>query len=136
MGRGGVLAAAVKQPPLSPQVKNFENCMKQTIPCVHNNYYCTVECMMLFSQSSQTFRCVETAPLLCILLDCLHHVDDFFMKCETDEMEGERNGESLFLQGLEMYCLLQQRLRDMTYSWAAVVKCATPDLFRGTYTQQ
>lgn len=74
---------------------------------------------------------METAPLLCILLDCIQDVDDFFMKSETAETEEDCKGESLFLQGLEMYCLLQQRLQDMTYSWSAVVKLATPNMFRG-----
>ena len=74
-------------------------------------------------------RCVESAPLVCILSDCLHHMDDFFVKTEGSACE---NDESLFLEGLEMYCLLRHRLQTMMHAWSTVVTASTPlALYRG-----
>ena len=76
----------------------------------------------------QTLRCVESGPLVCILSDCLHHVDEFFVKSEGS---GGDDTESRFLQALEMYCLLKHRLQSMMHTWPAVVNAATPAMYRG-----
>lgn len=73
-------------------------------------------------------RCVESGPLVCILSDCLHHVDNFFVKSEGI---GCDESGSLFLEGLEMYCLMKHRLQSMMHAWCAVVTAATPALYRG-----
>lgn len=78
----------------------------------------------------QMLKCIESAPLVYILSDCLHHVDEFFLECEQQSATGQSDNK-LFLQGLEMYCLLKYRLQTMIYQWSALLSTATPVMFRG-----
>ena len=106
---------------------------------------------------TQSFHFVETAPLLCILDDFLKPLDDFLYKYEkrkkrtntskddsqtmnqegTDQ-DGTREGDeryktdAFYLEGLELYCLLNCRLLNMKHLWRIVIDQALPNQWKGT----
>ena len=86
----------------------------------------------------QVFQNIETTPLLPLLEDFLPQLDSLFLKNESQgsrepeggshELEGGSHelegGDEEYVEVLELYCLLRQRLLDVRYNWGGVAASA------------
>ena len=69
--------------------------------------------------------------------DICEQLDGFLVRMEeSQESSGEGGGttaevSSLFLEGLEFYCLLKQRLLNVQYCWRHMLSNALPPCYKG-----
>ena len=81
-------------------------------------------------------------PLLCLIDDFSEALDSFLVRMEASQeipqeqcgtVEETKSGCSLFLEGLELYCLLKQRLLNLKHYWQQILSNALPSCsYKGT----
>lgn len=108
-------------------------------------HWAAVKSIHAFKSKSlqEVFRFVEAAPLLCVLEDFLVELDKLFVQNEsilavsretTASFSGRISGgcvDADYVQALEVYCLLRQRLLDIQCSWRSVVTIALLPMHKG-----